>query len=358
MKTLRRLSLAEQTAAHLRASLRAGHWEGKLPGVVRLGAELDVSQATLRTALRKLEAEGLLTAGGLGRSRTVTDSGQGGRPRRTLRVGILPHDPRGGGQAQVELEIINALEAAGHAVFICKKSQVELRHDLGRMIRQLRETPAEAWVVESGSSPLLEWFAGQTVPAMAIFGRAASVPMASTGPDKVPAYVAATRQLIALGHRRIVLIALSPRRKPAPGNIERAFLAELTAHRISAGAFNLPDWEETPEGFQTLLETLFQHTPPTALIIEETPRVIAAMQFLARRHRDVPGHVSLVSTDWDSSLAWCHPPIAHMRWKAEGLVRRVVRWVAAVQDGHPDRERIVVPVEFVPGGSIGPVRQE
>ena len=33
---------------------------GKLPGVVRLGAELQVSQTTVRAALRKLEAEGLL----------------------------------------------------------------------------------------------------------------------------------------------------------------------------------------------------------------------------------------------------------------------------------------------------------
>ena len=43
---------------------------------------------------------------------------------------------------------------------------------------------------------------------------------------------------------------------------------------------------------------------------------------------------------------------------ANGQTESVVRWVAAVQDGHPDRQRIVVPVEFVPGGSIGPVRQE
>ena len=31
-----------------------------MPGVVRLGAELQVSQTTVRAALRKLEAEGLL----------------------------------------------------------------------------------------------------------------------------------------------------------------------------------------------------------------------------------------------------------------------------------------------------------
>jgi len=38
MQKLRRLSLAEQTAAHLRKGLRRGHWRGKLPGLVPLAA--------------------------------------------------------------------------------------------------------------------------------------------------------------------------------------------------------------------------------------------------------------------------------------------------------------------------------
>ena len=37
------------------------------------------------------------------------------------------------------------------------------------------------------------------------------------------------------------------------------------------------------------------------------------------------------------------------------LVRRVVRWLAAVAEGHPDRKRILFQAEFVPGGSIAPV---
>ena len=112
--------------------------------------------------------------------------------------------------------------------------------------------------------------------------------MARTGPDKEPAYLAATRHLMALGHRRIVLIARSPRRKPVPGRVERAFLTELAAHGIQTGDFNLPEWEETPAGFNALLTELFRHTPPTALIIEETSRFVAASQFLAGRGIMVP----------------------------------------------------------------------
>jgi hypothetical protein len=44
-----------------------------------------------------------------------------------------------------------------------------------------------------------------------------------------------------------------------------------------------------------------------------------------------------------------------MRWDNRPIVRPVVRWVAAVRRGKPDRKSINFPAEFIPGGSIGAV---
>ncbi len=140
-----------------------------------------------------------------------------------------------------------------------------------------------------------------------------------------------------------------------PATPERAFLQELAAHGVVTGDYNLPNWEETPEGFSKLLGSLFRHSPPTALIVDEVPRYIAAAEFLTRRGIKVPEQASLVSTDDDPSLAWCHPPIARMRWDPKPIVRRVVRWVNAVRRGKTDRKVINYPAEFITGGSIGPV---
>ena len=104
-----------------------------------------------------------------------------------------------------------------------------------------------------------------------------------------------------------------------------------------------------------MLNTLFQHTPPTALIIDEFPRFFATVAFLARHRIHVPEQVSLVSTDYGTSLDWCHPGMAHMRWDNALIVRHVVRWADAVRTGKSDRRVINFPAEFVPGGSIGPV---
>jgi DNA-binding LacI/PurR family transcriptional regulator len=121
------------------------------------------------------------------------------------------------------------------------------------------------------------------------------------------------------------------------------------------GEFNLPEWEETPKGFSTLLETLFRLTPPTALIIEESPRLVAAMQFLLERGFKVPEQVSLVSAEYDNTIEWCHPAFAHMRGNSLPIVRRIVRWVTAVQRGNADCKTINFPAKFIPGGTIGPV---
>ena len=357
MQPVQQTPKRELVATRLREGIREGRWSGSLPGVLRLAADLDVSPFTVRRALRLLESEGLLADSGLGRSRSIAASGQSGTLRRPLRVAILSHDAHLADCPQsslVLIDIMQSLEAAGHDAFFCKKSQIELRHDVQRMTRQLAEIPADAWIVDAGSHPLLEWCSTQPTPCLALYGRTDNLPLARTGPDTVPAHRVATRHLLALGHRRIVNIARESRRKPTPGTCERAVLEEMTAHGVATSDYNLPDWEETPKGLCRLLEALFRHTPPTALLIDEIPNLVATLAFLARHGIRMPEQVSLVSTDCDATLDWCHPPIAHLRWDDALIVRRVVRWVNAVRKGNPDRRVINVLAEFIPGGSIGP----
>ena len=358
MHPFARLSLPDQIAAHLREGIERGRWGDPLPGVPQLASELDVGRHTVRRALRILEKDEILGGRGLGRSRGITAAGVAAVSQRRMRVNILRYDDRPTDSPQASMvltEIVHSLEAAGHQVSYLKKSQNEHKHNVARMSRHLAETPADAWVVVSGSYPLLEWCASQPTPCLALYGRTEDLPLARTGPDTVPAYRAATGRLIALGHQRIVSIVREGFRKPMPGGCELAFLEELKAHGISTGAYNLPDWEETSEGFNRLMDSLFKSTPPTALIVDEFNWFIAALAFLVRRGIRVPEQVSLVSGDCESVLDACHPGFARMQWDNRLIVRRVVRWVDAVRKGKADRKTINIPAGFVPGGSIGPV---
>jgi DNA-binding LacI/PurR family transcriptional regulator len=253
-------------------------------------------------------------------------------------------------------DLLHRLDEAGHTAFFAEKCLQELGMEVGRVARLAQRTEADAWVVFSGSREVLEWFATQPAPTFAMFGRRGGLPIAGVGPDHVAAETAATRCLIEVGHRRIVQLVRRNRRLPVPGATERAILDEMAAHGIGTSEFNLPDWEETTEGFHACLRELFRVTPPTALIIDEAPFLVAALQFLGRRGLRVPEDVSLVCTDADSAFAWCEPMIAHIRWDGRPVVQRVVRWAANVSRGRDDRRQTLTPAQFVAGGTIGPAK--
>jgi DNA-binding LacI/PurR family transcriptional regulator len=246
---------------------------------------------------------------------------------------------------------------AGHTVFCTPKTLMELGMNVPRIRRMVETTEADAWVVCSAPREVLEWFAAQHLPAFAFFGQRRGLPIAAVGPDKAPAMIAATRALIKLGHRSIVMLTRRAVRLPEPGAVVQAFLDELDAHGITPSAYHLPDWEENPEAFYERLESLFQITPPTALIIEEAPLYVAALQFCSSRGLRVPEDVSLVCDDPSPTFEWSRPAVAHIRWETGPVVRRIVRWAANVSQGKRDLRQTLTKAEFVAGGTIGPVKK-
>lgn len=355
MTMIRVLSAVEQVAGRLREELLQGHRRGLMAGVDRLAVDLGVSRKTVEAALLILEREGLLVPQGVGRRRRIELPG-GEKAAHRLRVAILlsePVDRRLDYVVEVERELLKA----GHDAFYADKCLSELGMDPGRVARMVARNEADAWVVAAGSIEILAWFAERGVPAFALFGRRRGLPLPGVGPDKVPAIAAATRTLIRLGHRRIVLLARTGRRLPEPGATERAFLDELAAAGIPPSAYYLPDWEVSIKGFHVRLDSLFRLTPPTALVIQEAVFYVAALQFCANRGLRVPQDVSLVCTDADPAFAWCVPSVAHIHWDSRPLVRRIVRWAANVSCGNKDVRQTLTPAEFVPGGTIGPAKR-
>lgn len=346
---------AEQVAEHLSHEIRIGRWKESIPGIHQLADELGVNHKTVKNALTILENEGLVIPQGAGKRRKIDRSGKA-MTERQLRICILAADPDTK-QRDYMLNLHHELVEAGHHAFFAPGSLEEMRMNLKRVIRLVDQIEADAWLVSAGPRDILEWFAHQDLPAFALFGRRGGLPIASIGPDHLTATTEMTQRLIELGHRRIVLLCRVGRRLPIPGASERVFLDTLKAGGIEPSAYHLPDWEETPEGLHHCLESLFQVTPPTALIMDEPPFLVGALQFLGRHHIRVPEDVSLISNDPDASYEWCHPSVAHVQWDSRPWVRRVVRWAANVSKGKDDRRQSVTKSGFFEGGTVGPVGQ-
>jgi DNA-binding LacI/PurR family transcriptional regulator len=351
MKPFHVLSASEQVAAHLREELIAGRWSGAMPGAAKLEKELGVGRGTVEAALLLLEKEGLLINRGCRRGRRIELPG--GKPgAAALRIVILVPEASDL-RMHYLLEIKHRLEIAGHTVSYADSFTAGFVTDARPLAKLVGRTEADAWLVLAGSRMVLGWISARPTPSFALFGRMSDLEMPGISPSHMQALVAATRRLVALGHRRIVMLSRPGRRLPEPGKKERAFLAELEANGIPAGRYNLPDWEDGPKGLRGCLESLFQLTPPTALIIDGVPLFAAVQQFLAERRIHVPQGVSLICSDGDPHFDWCHTPIAHIRWDSTPLARRILSWAENVARGREDKLQSLIEAMFVEGGTVG-----
>ncbi len=323
-----------------------------MPGRDRLAAELGVSPKSVQRALKILEQDGLLIPQGRGRSCKVIIP-ENHTPS-ALRIQFLLYH-HNATKDHYMVEAIHELREAGHHAVFASKSLRQMHMDAKRVARFAKKIDTDAWVVCAASHEVLKWFSELETPVFALFGAIKGLSLTGTGPDKAPSVAAATRCLIDHGHRRISFMAGRPLRLPQPGKVVRTFLETLEAAEITTGAFNIPDWEESAEGFERVLDSLFKGpTPPTALIVDRPILYHATHHYLTRQGLRVPDHVSLVCSDGHPDLEWCIPSVAHIKWDTNLVIRRLLRWANLVAIGKDNHRKSLTQTEFVEGGSIGP----
>jgi DNA-binding LacI/PurR family transcriptional regulator len=350
MAQIKKNTIPEQAAAHLREGIASGRWVGEMPGRDQLAADLGVSQRSMQKAMELLVKEGLLVLQGQGR-RSLIRLPEKGLPPPPIRVGILDYDNCGSDYMN---ELRYQLEEAGHISVTSQKGLQELGMNVKRVARVVREIKADAWVVFTGSLEILQWFLENDIKVFALAGRRFELPIAGTGPDKASSYAQVVRRLVDLGHKRIALLCGRHLRQPIPSKFNWAFLDAMKDAGLVVGDYNLPDWDSSPEGLQNILDSLFKTTPPTALLLDEIHVFHATYHFLAQRQLKVPQDVSLVCTDGSEGFAWCKPTVAHISWDYRPVVRRIMRWANNVARGIDDRRQNSTKAEFIDGGTVGP----
>jgi DNA-binding LacI/PurR family transcriptional regulator len=352
MKPFHPLSAVDQLVAYLREGIMAGTLSQTLPGVHKLGKELGVSPKTVVAAVAKLKHEGFLKDQGARKKSLIVKPT--GKKISSLEISILLYDLNDRA-LPFTIELRHQLEAAGHITSFASQTIIDIGRNAKKIAACIDKSQADVWIILSGSYEVLHWFASQNIPAFACFGRRQEVEIAGAGVDRQASIRKATKRLIELGHRKIVMIAREERRKPKPGAGEQAFLNELASHDIKVGSYNLPDWEETPEGFERALDGLFKVTPPTAIILDEASFFMITQQHLARRGIFAPQHISLICSDPNPTFSWFLPKVAHINWDTKPIIRRAVRWVTEVQKGKIDKQQYSSKSEFIEEGTIGPV---
>ncbi len=358
MPTFRREPLETQVANHLKDRIRAGEIQGELEGEPALAAQLGVSRGVLRAALAMLAGEGWLEEGGQGRPRKVASRSQASMEG-GLRIGLLLELPLNEEVAFIQylyLSIMQELERAGHAyvVITCSKSPKSKRLDRKRIRKKIETTHADAWIVGSVDRDMLEWLAKRQEPVLALGGRCEGLPVACCYADLTAPMSEAVDALANAGHTRCVMIAASWRRKPEPGPTPAAFIRRMTERAGGVSlSFHLPEWDDTPEGLERILESLFRVTPPTAIITLDPSHCVAVLMFLGNRGLSVPRDVSIICTCPDPYLAFSTTKLSYFDWPLDQQVKHTLKWIGEVSRGHQTRGIKVLHARFVRGGGIG-----
>ena len=351
MKPLKLTSIAEQVAAHLREEIERGTLSEEMPGAKRLAEQLGINHKTVDSASLLLEEQGFLQSQGAGKPRLITRPKGGNAP--SLKIAILLYEPEDA-DYHVIINLRNSLNSAGHTCILAKGSQKELNWDLSKIKREVRKSDADAWVVLAGSREILEWFSTQSFPSIAMHGHFIGLPIASGGASLQPAMLEAVDKMIELGHRRIVMVAQKSDLTPTPGKLYKAFLQRLEDDGIPTSSYNLPIWDSNPGELYRTLDSLFQVTPPTALIITDVVIFFPVYVHLLKKGIRVPEDLSLMLFDNHPQIRWCQPKVAHTDWDDQALNRRILKWANNVASGKEDLKQIFVKGEFVENETIAP----
>jgi DNA-binding LacI/PurR family transcriptional regulator len=340
---------AEQVADFLDQEIVRGRWCNWMPGVLRLEKEIGVNRNTLEAALRLLEGKGVL-GGGVGKRRRIEVSVE----NRAMRIGILCFDRIDRWQMHY-VDMNHRLQEAGYASFFAKETICDMGMDVGRMERLVQTEEADVWLVLGGTEPMLKWFQDRGIPVFALFGRRSGQNVASVGLSKAAAIRQVLDLLVDMGHQRIVWLTHRLRRLPEPGRTEQMFLDRLKERGIPTGPYNMPDWDDTREGFHQCLVNLFRFSAPTAIIADEPSQYLAAMQFCGNLGLRVPHDISLVCNDSDPAFYLLQPAVTRIEWEPEAVIRQVLRWANEQARGKDIRRQVDIPATLVEGGTIGPV---
>jgi LacI family transcriptional regulator len=358
----KRTSLVHETAVTLKEWISTGILNDPLPGELQLKSRLGVGRNTLRLALKSLAQQGWITGAVKGQQRRVRT---GHRPSGNevasalLPVTFMSPYPIVLRVTLLKLEELRIrLAEQGRGLRFISPAIFRLKHPERHLHRLVREHPSAAWVLYSMGAAIQHWFDEQSIPALLFGSPFPGVKLPFVVPNWETAAFHAGIQLVRQGHR---VIGILEQQERFPGLLA----AERGLHRALATAPDDPARARvivlkddlTPESVAHSLESAFAlKERPTALVLTRALQTLTCLSWLVSRGIQVPRDVSLLSLADDSWFTEFQPAVSYYRSDAKVMGHRIAeRVMELVANGQVARRSIRIPMEYIPGATIGPI---
>ncbi|WP_431246721.1 substrate-binding domain-containing protein [Leifsonia xyli] len=167
--------------------------------------------------------------------------------------------------------------------------------------------------------------------------------------------LAATRHLLALGHRRIAAIGGPPDLMCSRARLAgfQAALQEagvpVPAH-VGGGGFSRQDGER--EG-RRLLDAADR---PSAIVCANDMQALGVYDAAFALGLDVPGDVSVVGFDDAPSASWARPPLTTVRQPLQEMAEEATRLALRLRAGEVESSRLELATTLIERGSTAPPR--
>ncbi len=204
----------------------------------------------------------------------------------------------------------------------------------------------------SADEPLLPLLRDSNLPTVIIGPRRDDTSLATVLDDEVLGVRMIADALVENGHQVIAAIVEAPGGNLDPTGRLRRLQAELAARGVTMDSQNVFVWRDTPE--DTLKQLLALEPRPTAVFVWHDRTAYRVVETCESMGLNIPGDLSIIGYDglvWPSTsghiVTSVLVPLDEMAEAGVSLLHRMI-------EGANGPVSITLPVQFLPGTTIGP----
>jgi len=353
-----RQSLVAQTATFLHARIESGEWNEWLPSERALCELLQVSRNTLRAALGQLQKDGRVQAlHGSGNQIIGTFTPK--HPRVTSSdVALLTPEPLERLRPMQTLwidEMRALLSERGMRLRVFHGSHYYAAKPGAALERLVTRNPHGCWVLMLATETLQRWFLRSRIPCIVAGSTFAGLDLPFRDLDHRATCRHAAGVLLAMGHRRLVMLMAKTRRA---GDLESeaGFLEGVRQSNHQEATATVIVHEESVAGVAHATRRILKLNPtPTALMVVHPYHFLGFASRLAQDGIRIPDDMSIITRDDDPFLKYFVPVPARYVVNPHLMAKNLLRPVLELLEGNAVTQPVnkLMP-EFLRGESIAP----
>ncbi len=358
--TISRQPLWRKVADAIEADIASGQWSGTLPGEHQLTAHYGVGRRSIRSALQRLEENGVIGTSP-GKPRQILADGGSGRSDGVMPDHVLLISPYAEEQGITKSRILfnrTFQELSKRSIqLVPRRVEVKTAKALNRNLGQLKEQfPRSVWLLHDCSGAVQRWCHENGERALVLGARDPDTTFTSVDMDAEAVIGQAVDCLVGAGHDPSKIMLLM-RRDPGKLN-QRAcdLFVEVLKQRTLESSSEVKKrilLHDVANLIDLLRDRLGRSEPPTALISWRTHDAIRTVTFLTHQGVSIPENLSVISCGSSPTMEFIHPSITRFLSPTGDYERCFLRQLIQLLEGDNDRNRDYrfVP-EFLEGKTV------